>query len=119
MDLGIKLKPGLAATPAVDKTSKISYPGLSLSDKAAEQVIEAADCEVGDEYTATVRLRVSSRRKDEYGTGVGFEVLELNDLKEAEDEAEKEDAEEEKTLGYKRVKSAKEAPDMSAKDLED
>jgi hypothetical protein len=125
MDLGKEMKePGaIPASPVDEKQPKITYPGFSLSDKTADQFTSENSPKLGEEYTATVRLRVTSLSSDEWGSRVGFDVTELNDVTEAtEDGDEKPGADgdtagEEKTLGYKRKKTAKETPSLSAKDL--
>lgn len=133
MDLGRKLpsEPGVSAKPE----SKISYPGFNLNDDVAKEYCEKYSCELGEEITATVKLRVSSLRKDEYGHSVGFDVLSMDvkggekksDAGEGEtpkpdateDNSADEDAEEEKVLGYKRPKANKPKPPVTATDLEE
>lgn len=132
MDLGREMKsPGVPPATAVDeKEPKITYPGFSLSDKTADEFTKECAPKLGDEYAATVRLRVTSLTADEYGSRVGFDVMEMDDIaeegeaKEEKGESEEADTEEsspdeEKTLGYKRKTSKKEAPDISAKSLVD
>lgn len=125
MDLGTKQKsPGAIPPSPVDaKQPKITYPSLYLNDDKAEEFLKDNSGELGTEITATVKLRVVSLRKDEYGNSVSFDVLSLDDIQSSSaDKKEKEsDDAEEKTLGYKRPKSTslKEVPDTSAKDLED
>ena len=116
--------------PSENKEPKVSYPGFSLSDKAADEFTKECEPKIGEEFAGTVRLRVTSLTDDEYGNRVQFDVVELDDLAnekgedEKPDEDGKEDEEESdetetKALGYKRKKTVKEAPDMSAKSLED
>lgn len=140
MDLGKEMKvPGeLAATPVDQKEPKITYPSLSLSDKIAEEFDKEHGPKLGDEYAATVRLRVTSLTADKYGQRVSFDVMELDDVTEEGEETDadrkaaaegsgsgsgsgeaEEPDEETKTLGYKRKKTEKETPDISAKTLED
>lgn len=119
MDLGRKAEePGLVtASPAKSKEPKMVYPQFDLRDKVAEKFGEEYDCDVGDTLTATVELRVSGIRNDEYGQSKTFEVTKIDDVKVTGEEDEPD--EEEKTLGYKRP-SKSEAPDTSAADnLED
>jgi hypothetical protein len=129
MDLGRKSPeaPGTLASPSSVKEPKVSYPGFSLSDKVADEFNKAHKPALGDEYTATIRLKVTSLSADEYSNRVQFDAVDLDDIADAgaeekkksdDDEAEKSD---EKVLGFsfKRKKSEKEAPDISAKTLED
>lgn len=110
------------ASPVDEKQPKVSYPSLNLSNKVADSFLKECDADLGDEITATVCLKITSLRKDEYGNSVGFDVLSLEDISGTDDDDkgdEKPDAEEE-TLGYKRPKqSAKESPDISADSLKD
>lgn len=123
MDLGRKVESpeSYPTPPANSKKPKITYPGFSLSDKVATQFTDEHEPKLGSEYTATVRLCVTSLTADEYGSRVQFDIKSMDDIAEkGEDADEKESADlEEKTLGYKRKKSDKEAPDLSAKSLED
>ena len=125
-------EPGaIAATPKDQKEPKITYPDFSLSDKSAVEFSKDHEPTLGQEYAATVRLRVTSLTADKYGSRVQFEVLELDDVAEEGEETEEDtkkaaeasetedDKNEEKVLGFKRKKVAKEAPDISAKSLED
>jgi len=91
-----------------------SYPSFNLSDEVAQKFSEEYDCEVGDELTATVKLRVSGIRKDEYGHSLTFDVVSLDNVQEQGD-AEKSDEpdEEEKTLGYKRPAGKNETPGIA------
>jgi hypothetical protein len=128
MNLGKEIKeptPGgvSLAAPTDSKEPKISYPDFTVRDEAATKLLEEYSCDVGEEIAATVRLKVSGRREDEYGKSITFEVLDLEDMAEERDEkvGDEADAEEpddeEKVLGYKRNKSKKETPSVSAKDL--
>lgn len=125
MDLGRKQPESgpLSAAPAEASKPKISYPGFSLSDKVATQFTDEHEPKLGNEYTATVRLCVTSLTADEYGNRVQFDIKSLDGVKEEgkeseDDYSEEPDEAETKTLGYKRKKTKKEAPDMSAKSLE-
>ena len=129
MDLGTKQKnlgePVSAATP------KISYPSFTLNDEAAEKLVEACDCAVGDEITATVTLKVTYLRKDTYGNSLGLDVRKLNDPVVATNEGDGSDetgepTEEDKSeaetdmLGYKRPasKPKNEVPKFDASELD-
>jgi hypothetical protein len=130
MNLGKEEKISLGVPPQSlpdegDKEPKIVYPDFCVRDEAATKLLDEYECTLGEEIAATVRLRVSKLQSDEYGKCVGFEVIEIDDMapeteeKEGEEAPEEEgDAEEEKALGYKRRKVVKEAPSVSAKDLE-
>ena len=127
MDLGKKFSIDSLATPTSGDEPKTSYPGFSLSDEVADQFLKDSEAKVGDEFAATVRLKVTGLSDDQIGKNVRFDVIELDDVtEEGEDtssgsgsgEAEEPD-EETKTLGYKRKKTEKETPDISAKSLQD
>ena len=97
----------------------------------ADAFTKEQEPKLGDEYAATVRLRVTSLTADEYSNRVEFDVLDLDDIAEEseetdEDKKKSDDAEanesddaDAKVLGFKRKKTEKEAPDISAKTLED
>lgn len=130
MDLGSENSSEPSSVPAVGQDGpKIIYPSLSLNDDAAETFLSEHPSKIGDEITATVTLKVSGMRQDEFGKNISFEVHSL-DIQQggatAEDEPaggqdEDEDEEQEKILGYKRPTkySTKESPSVSAKDLMD
>ena len=139
MDLGKKFSIDSLATPPSGDEPKTSYPGFSLSDEVADQFLKDSGAKVGDEFAATVRLKVTGLSDDQIGKNVRFDVIELDDVtEEGEDtssgsgsgeaggegsssgsgEAEEPD-EETKALGYKRKKTEKETPDISAKSLQD
>jgi len=120
MDLGREINHDIGALATAQKPKqKASYPSFQLSDEVAEKFSSEYDCEVGDELTATVKLRVSGIRKDEYGHGITFDVVSIDDVSEkpdADDEGGDEDDAEEKTLGYKRPEGKHETPDLSVND---
>lgn len=66
---------------------KKTYPTLCIRDEAADAFKEQfGDCDVEDEYTFTVKARVSGTRSDEYGRSIDFQVLSiLGDYAEEED----------------------------------
>jgi hypothetical protein len=132
MDLGKKFSIDSLATPASSDSpeSKVSYPGFSLSDDVAEQFLKDSEAKVGDEFAATVRIKVTGLSDDQIGKNVRFDVLELDDVTEESDdegsgsgsgsgESAPESDDEEAVLGYKRKKTEKETPDISAKSLQD
>lgn len=118
MDLGRKIE-SLTLGSSFEKKDgpKVSYPGFTLSDKVAETYCEDNDCKMGDEITATVRMKVTSHRADEYGKSVGFDVLSMDDVKPAGDgdKDKEDDAAEERLIGVKLPKGKKESFDTSAK----
>ena len=128
----------VSPTPVDEKKPKVTYPGFSLSDKLAEQFEADHEPKLGDEYAATVRMKVVSLTADEYGSRVQFDLLELDDIAEEQEEGKEDfdkssgsgsgeseddtsgnDEAETKVLGYKRKKTEKETPDISAKSLQD
>ena len=130
MDLGKKFSIDSLATPTSGDEPKTSYPGFSLSDEVADQFLKDSEAKVGDEFAATVRLKVTGLSDDQIGKNVRFDVIELDDVTEEGEEKEDEGSgsgsgeaeepdEETKALGYKRKKTEKETPDISAKTLQD
>lgn len=123
MDLGKENK-SLPEPSASPDAPKVTYPGFTLNDEVAEAFKNECDCELGDEITATVRLKVTRQSADEYGKSVGFDVLSLDNIQYPEEDSDeekpaaKEDGSEEKMLGYKRPAAKKEVPPISAKDLD-
>lgn len=86
------------------------YPDLTLRDEQVERVKGDHQCTPGDEYTATVRLRVSGVKDDEYGSSLSFQVLSMDEFTPAEggaeyDEEVEEDEPEEKTAKGKQQPS--------------
>lgn len=131
MNLGKEQKdtgPVALAVPGESKEPKVVYPDFCVRDEAATKLLDAYPCSLGDEIAATVLLKVTALREDEYGKSVTFEVREVDDMTEESEEKEgsaaeeanesPEDEAEEQALGYKRTKVKKEAPTMGAKDLE-
>lgn len=119
MDLGTKRPEGGALVSPQKGENKVFYPSFDISDDKAKKFLAEYDCDVDDVITATVKLRVSGLRKDEYGHSVTLEVQSIDDVKTEGGEAEPDD--EEKALGYKRNKSTSknETPDLSAAKLAD
>lgn len=116
MDLGTKRESLNGPTsPSPTDSPKVSYPSFAIRDAKATEFLAANECELGDEHEATVKLRVTGVRADQYGKSVDFDVLSIDVTGGGEDEDE--DDAEEKMLGYKRGASKKEAPDTSAKTL--
>jgi hypothetical protein len=118
MNLGQKRPSGEIAVPQKSTEPKETFPGFNLNDKIADEFLKEYDCDLGDKITATVKLRVSSLRKDEYGNSIGFEVLTLDDIEVVGEEEENEKDSDEKVLGYK-PKEKPEAPDTTEADLEE
>lgn len=67
-----------------DKEKGPSYPCLTLRDDNVEKVKGDQQCELGEEYTATVRLRVKGLSSDEYGERLEFDVLTMDDFSPAD-----------------------------------
>lgn len=95
MDLGNTPKMSEPATLAASpEKPKVSYPGFNLNDDVATQFLkDNPDIKLGDECAATVKLKVTSLRQDQYGKSIGFDVHELDDV--TEETAEDEQAEDE------------------------
>lgn len=93
-DLGMENK--LLAESVEESAPETTYPSLDLRDENVDKVKGDHECTVGDEYTATVRLRVKAISNDDMGQRLSFDVLELNDFEPEEGgEYEEEETEEE------------------------
>lgn len=138
MELGQKSsESGLSPATRGEEKDKVSFPSFSLRDDKMEEFLkECPDAkEVGYELTATVKLKVSGYRDDQFGKDLSLEVQSMDDLKDTDEGSAAEEAsetpaeeaaeggkadDEEKMLGYKRPqKENKPAPGASAKDLEE
>jgi hypothetical protein len=86
-DLGYKSEP--MAVPSKPE-KKMSYPHLCIRDKSLEAAFGKELPKVGDEMEATLMLRVTGMRNDEYGKSVDFDVVsgEFGEPEEAEEGAE-------------------------------
>jgi hypothetical protein len=75
---------------------KMSYPHLCIRDKSLEAAFGKEMPQVGEEIEATVKLRVTGIRNDEYGKSVDFDVVsgEFGEPEEGEDMEESENMEE-------------------------
>jgi len=102
-DLGYTDKESPMTLPAEGKAEKTTrYPDLTLRDGNVAKVKgEHRECELDEEYTATVRLRVKGMSSDEFGSRLEFDVLSMDDFAPADggadddgDDAEEEPAEE-------------------------
>ena len=82
MDLGIKKECGevCAPCPPKEKEDELRYPGLTLEGEQVDRVKGDHECKVGDEYTATVKLRVTRISDDQFGKSLGFDVIEMDDF---------------------------------------
>lgn len=92
-DLGYKSEP--MAVPSKLK-KKMSYPNLCIRDKSLEAAFGKELPKVGDQMEATLMLRVTGMRNDEYGKSVNFDVVsgEFREPEEAEEVEEMEDSDE-------------------------
>lgn len=91
-DLGYKSEP--MAVPSKLK-KKMSYPNLCIRDKSLEAAFGKELPKVGDQMEATLMLRVTGMRNDEYGKSVDFDVVsgEFGEPEEAEEVEEMEEME--------------------------
>ena len=103
MDLGVKNE-SPSAVPQATEAPKVNYPGLSFRDKVAEEFQKTYDCKLGDEITATVKLKVTGHRADQYGKSVDFDVISADGFSKGEKPEEKTD--EKEVLGYERPEAA-------------
>ena len=83
-DMG-KSSPVVASSSEADKTKH--YPHLSLNEKNLK-ALGKLHCEVGEEYIGTFRVKVTSQREDEYGSGIEFAVTQMSDLSKTMDGSE-------------------------------
>jgi hypothetical protein len=113
MDLSTQ-EPDSISPPVSAGSREKSYPGFTVSDAPAKELLEQVELET--EITATVKLKVTRLSQDRYGTSVGFDVLDIDNIKPAKGKS-KSDEGDTAALGYKRPDSGKEAPKLSAKDL--
>ena len=83
MKLGQKPETGseLKATAQVE-APKEYFPGFSLNDKLVDEFLNEHDAKIGEEFTATVRLKTTRLSMESYGKSIGFDMLELNDISE-------------------------------------
>lgn len=77
MNLGRK-RTDLIDPPGMPDVPDVTYPSFCLNDDVAKEFIEAHEINLGKEFEATVKLKVTGVRKDEYGQSVTFDVFELN-----------------------------------------
>lgn len=89
-NLGYKSEP--MAVPSKPE-KKMSYPHLCIRDKSLEAAFGNEMPKVGEELEATLMLRVTGIRNDEYGKSVDFDVVsgefgEPEEAEEAEEDAE-------------------------------
>ena len=75
MNLGRK-RTDLSDSPGIPDMPDVAYPSICLNDDVAKEFIEAHEIDLGKEFEATVKLKVTGVRKDEYGQS--FDVIELN-----------------------------------------
>lgn len=83
IDLGIKPKKDKDCVPCLNEEKKDEpcYPSLCLDGENMEKFKEeAGDCKVGDEYEATVTIRVTGIRDDKYGKSLSFDVVGMEDI---------------------------------------
>lgn len=91
MKLGTKRETDSPAAVEPAKGKEVSYPGFCLNDKLVEQFLDENKVKMGDEFTATVRLKVVGMSDETYGKNLRFDVLELNDVTEKPFEEKDED----------------------------
>lgn len=86
-DLGYKSEP-MPVTSKPEK--KMSYPNLCIRDKSLEAAFGKEMPQVGEELEATLMLRVTGIRNDQYGKSVDFDVVsgEFGEPEKAEEGAE-------------------------------
>jgi hypothetical protein len=108
-DLGIVEKNDPMTLPEAGKAEKkIRYPDLTLRDANVGKVKGDHECELDEEYTATIRLRVKGMSADEYGERLEFDVLSMDDFAPADGQEydEGEEVEDEETPAKKKTTKA-------------
>lgn len=70
--------------PSTAATKEQRFPDLTIRDENVAKVRDGQECELGEEYTATVRLRVKGMSEDEYGSRLEFDVLSIDDFEPAD-----------------------------------
>ncbi len=108
MDLGIKNPPPDA--PLKQSEPKLQYPAFTLRDEQVTKV-KGEQRSLGEEYTATVRLKVSGMQDDEFGKRLTFDLVSMDGFAPAEgapdaaeetpEEAPDDEPSEEEAFGYK------------------
>lgn len=93
MNLGYKDEmPQAVAGPTKSKEKpKTVYPSTSFRSKLFDRFMKShPNMQMGDEATATVRLRCSGMANREYDKSIDFEILELNNMRHESGDANKE-----------------------------
>lgn len=88
------------------KPKQPRYPDLTLRDANVEKVKGEHECTLGDEYVATVRLRVKGISDDEFGSRLEFDVLSIDEFTPA-DGATQDDSDEEEAADEEPAKNGK------------
>ena len=122
MDLGTKNKS--LGEPVSSESPKVTYPGFSLRDENVEKVKGDHDCKVGDEYSATVKLKVTGLRDDQYGKSIDFDVVDMDEFSptaasgESDEGSSNEESDSEtKAFGYDRKALEKSKPSVPKPDM--
>lgn len=94
-DLGYTEKSSEIAPATTAPAKEQRYPDLTIRDENVAKVKDGQECELGEEYTVTVRLRVKGMSEDEYGSRLEFDVLSIDDFEPADGGGDEDDGEEE------------------------
>jgi hypothetical protein len=78
MDCGIKMQDGPLMTSTSGGGHDVAHPSFSLQDDLVDQFQQEHEVEVGDEITATVKLKVTGMSDEQHGKRLGFDVLSLD-----------------------------------------
>ena len=112
MDLGYELVEGgmIPRTDTPESPAGPIYPGLSLSDKPANDFMdEHPDLKLGDEITVTMKLRVNelSERNQRWSSGstVGFDCLSMELVKGAPEGEPEEEEDKDRSPSRERLRS--------------
>jgi hypothetical protein len=107
MDLGQK-SDSLAMPVSSSLEKKIHYPSFHLRGDKFKEFYKENDCELGETYTFTGKFKVTSLSED----SGSYELVDISDVQEHEDDDDAAEEAEEKALGYKRPAGNHETPDL-------
>jgi len=66
-----------SAAPAGSIDPTEINPSLTLNDAKADDFLQANPCDIGETVTATVQLKVTAKRDDQFGKSISFDVIAL------------------------------------------
>lgn len=89
MNLGTRVDPHVveSAPSNIGRwDGKVNYPSVAFHDKACEKFCAKPkhDFDIKDEFTATVKFRVTGLVNNQYGRSITFDVLSINNVRPTE-----------------------------------